>query len=297
MNVTKEIPEQHRQLPQPIPVLRRIPSTARKIYARSRRPPFSGAPSAFDRHMFTLSLIVVAVALCVSPWDAQASRLATASTNEFVRFLAAYTDIGKSTGYLVAAFVVMTWFSLRDWRQHDISAKAKFALWYSQAAFAFAAIAGSGILVNILKFFFARARPRFLDELGAYDFFGRMGVGYDFSSFPSGHSTTMGALAAILALWYPKLRMVSIPICFVGAASRVPAGAHFPSDVVAGFGLGFLFSVYLARLLARRHSVFRWHQRGFFPRLQFSRWGSNAPTRVRASDVARKTTDGTQYEA
>jgi membrane-associated phospholipid phosphatase len=253
-----------------IPLLLRIPSTARKLYARSRRPAYAGAPAAFDGRMLVLSVTVLAAALAIAPWDAEISRWAVASPAKFVRTLAVYTDIGKSTLYLVSAFVVTTWLSLRDWRKRHLSTKARFALLYSQAAFAFAAIAGSGIAVNVLKFIFARARPKFLAELGPYHFFGRMGLGYDYTSFPSGHSTTMGALAAILALWYPKLRIISIPLCFLGAASRVAAGAHFPSDVIAGFGLGGLFSIYLARALARRQSVFHFSDGALFPKLQFS---------------------------
>jgi membrane-associated phospholipid phosphatase len=268
--LTSKQPPQAKQASKPIPLLKRIPSTASKIFSRSRRPAYQGAPAAFDKRMVSFGLISILMALFVSPWDEQLSRQAMASPNVLLRFLAAYTDIGKSAAYLISALVIITLLSLSDWRAHHISMKARLALIYAQAAFAFGAIAGSGIVVNIFKFIFARARPKFLDELGPYDFFGRMGVGYDFSSFPSGHSTTMGALGAILALWFPKLRILTIPACFLGAVSRVAVGAHFPSDVIIGFALGFLFSLYLARILARRHTVFRLSSDALFPRLQFS---------------------------
>jgi membrane-associated phospholipid phosphatase len=220
--------------------------------------------------MLVLALLMLLAALIVSSWDAQAVVWASKSPNPLVRALAAYTDIGRSAGYLTAAFALMTWLSLRDWRKRDISAKARFALLYAQAAYAFGAIAGAAIVVHVLKIIFARARPKYLAELGPYDFFGRFGIDDDFMSFPSGHSTTVGALAAILALWYPRLRILTIPICFLGAASRVAAGAHFPSDVIVGFGIGFLFSLYLARWLARRNTVFRVKSGALFPQLQFS---------------------------
>ena len=234
------------------------------------RAAYGGAAPAFDRRMAAFALIAVSLAACAAPFDAAASRWAAASLNPVVRLVAAYTDIGKSTLYLLSSLGIALWATFFSWRGRKLSARAKLALIYSQALFAFWAIALSGILVNILKLIFARARPKLLDANGAYDFFSRWGTGYDFTSFPSGHATTMGALAAILALWFPALRALTFPACLVLAGSRVAAGAHYPSDVIIGFGFGFLFSVYLARALARRHSVFRFSDGKFLPKLQFS---------------------------
>ena len=136
-----------------------------------------------------------------------------ASQHPSVRLLAAYTDIGKSTVYLLSSLGIALSATFLSWRGKRLSTKAKLALIYSQALFAFWAIALSGILVNILKLIFARARPKLIETSGPYDFFSRWGTGYDFTSFPSGHATTMGALAAILALWFPKLRVIALPAC------------------------------------------------------------------------------------
>ena len=65
-------------------------------------------------------------------------------------------------------------------------------------------ILSSGIVVQILKHLFGRARPRV-----TYDFVfigPSMRSGYD--SFPSGHSTTAFCLAFILSRYYPQYRAV-----------------------------------------------------------------------------------------
>ena len=233
------------------------------------RPAYPGAPAAFDKTMAALALCALLLATIAAPYDEAASRWASASQISAVRLLAAYTDIGKSAAYLIASLGVALCATFINWRGRPVSSQAKVALIYSQALFAFSAISLSGILVNLLKLLFARARPRLLDASGAYDFFSRWGTGYNFTSFPSGHSTTMGALAAVLCIWFPKASFAILPACALLAASRVAAGAHFPSDVIIGFSLGFLFSVYLARVLARRRSAFRFYGRTFLPKPQY----------------------------
>lgn len=261
-------PQNQRGVPA-IPVHLRVQRTWRKIVSRLNRQAFAGAAPAFDGRMLALSIMVLVLAGAAAPFDEAALRWARASNEPLVRFLAAYTDIGKSTFYLVSALAIMTVISLGDWRRRHVSGKARLALVYSQAFYVLASIAFSGILANVVKFFAARARPKFVDILGPYDFFSRWGIGYDFTSFPSGHATTFGALAAILVLWYPRLRPFTFSACLAGAFSRIAAGAHYPSDVIAGFGLGFLFSIFLSRVLARRNTVFRLAGPALLPKLQF----------------------------
>jgi membrane-associated phospholipid phosphatase len=254
----------------PVPVKMRVLRTPQRATARMRRAAYAGAPAAFDGRMAALALFALLLAAAAAPFDEAASRWAVSSQIPAVRILASYTDIGKSAAYLLASLAIALWATFLSWRGRPASGKAKLALIYSQALFAFWAIALSGILVNFLKFVFARARPKLLDANGPYDFFSRWGAGYDFTSFPSGHATTMGALAGILVLWFPRLNALTLPFCIALAGSRVAAGAHFPSDVIVGFFLGLLFSVYLARILARRHSVFRFSGGKLLPKPQFS---------------------------
>jgi membrane-associated phospholipid phosphatase len=102
----------------------------------------------------------------------------------------------------------------------------------------------SGLLVNILKLFFARFRPVEYFEFGNYGMTW-LGRGYDIASFPSGHSATALGVAAAVALLFPRYRY---PVLIYGALvtfSRVVVTKHYLSDVLVGGYVGVLVSVYL----------------------------------------------------
>jgi undecaprenyl-diphosphatase len=99
------------------------------------------------------------------------------------------------------------------------------------------ATAGNGLLNALLKHSFARERP--LLEAGAAGFHGW--------GFPSGHAS--GTLVAYGMLAYLLLRLVDGPrrwaalplvvaVVLAVGASRVVLGAHYVSDVAAGFASG-----------------------------------------------------------
>jgi diacylglycerol kinase family enzyme/membrane-associated phospholipid phosphatase len=92
-------------------------------------------------------------------------------------------------------------------------------------------------LWGILKQIVHRDRPTVPDQLGGY-------------SFPSGHATSIAALAGVLiVLTYQRARgrrlralliVVWAALAGLVGVDRVFQGAHFPSDVVAGWLLGAL---------------------------------------------------------
>jgi undecaprenyl-diphosphatase len=67
-------------------------------------------------------------------------------------------------------------------------------------------------------------------------------------SFPSNHATIAAAAAVGLALAWPKIGWLTVPMAILMAFSRVFVGVHYPHDVAVGLLLGTLvaFAVVLA---------------------------------------------------
>ena len=63
-------------------------------------------------------------------------------------------------------------------------------------------------------------------------------------SFPSGHTQVCTSLFVSMAIWIKKRWMwvFAITISLLVAISRLYLGVHFPTDVIAGFALGVIFS-------------------------------------------------------
>jgi undecaprenyl-diphosphatase len=57
-------------------------------------------------------------------------------------------------------------------------------------------------------------------------------------SFPSGHTLHAVAFTLVAVGYYPALIWLLAPFCVLIAVSRVVLGLHYPSDVIAGAGLG-----------------------------------------------------------
>lgn len=122
------------------------------------------------------------------------------------------------------------------------------------------AIGGGSLLTLLLKSLYSRERPSINAEIDA--------VGY---SFPSGHS--MGALIFYGFVIYLVVRtrqrawiqwltvtILSIVVLLIGS-SRIYLGAHFPSDVLAGYIAG---SIWLILSLIALEWI-QWHSRSPVP--------------------------------
>ncbi|GAA3373931.1 phosphatase PAP2 family protein [Streptomyces sannanensis] len=68
-------------------------------------------------------------------------------------------------------------------------------------------------------------------------------------SFPSNHSAIAGGAAVALALAWPRIASLTVPMALLMAFSRVFVGVHYPHDVAAGLVLGAIVSFAAVRAL------------------------------------------------
>lgn len=229
-----------------------LATTHRRMWRARRHRSERIWPRRFDRFVL-LGLAAIAV---VSLFDAAAIRHARADDGLLFSAMRAITDIGQSHWYLVPAAILFLGLAFVDWRAAGHRRRRRLVLLFGQAGFAFAAVALSGLLANLIKVIVGRARPLMMDEVGPHHF-EPFSFGYAFASFPSGHATTMGAVTALFCLWFPRYAWAWLALGLFLALTRVAATAHYLSDIAGGFLFGLAFTVLAARLFAARGVVFR----------------------------------------
>ncbi len=251
--------------------VRRLIHSLRAVTGRLRRPSIqNGGGAVWNVHMTILLALGLAVSLFLMQFDAwilEQARLHKTSQSETMQTL---TRLGLSKWYLITAGLVLIIAGAKDWQQHGNRGRSRLALFFGQAAYAFAAVALSGLLTNLFKILIERARPRLFEQYGSLHF-EPFTAGYDFASYPSGHSTTAGAVTMILMLWFPKWSVPTLAAGMIIAITRIMVGAHYASDVVAGFSVGVLVTLFIARWLAARALVFRIGGHETFPTLRYLR--------------------------
>jgi membrane-associated phospholipid phosphatase len=113
------------------------------------------------------------------------------------------------------------------WRQRnrltDIGARGLFAQ------------VGISAVVQLLKHIIGRPRPRFAHS-DAFSLGPSLATGFD--SFPSGHAANAFGAAAVLAWFFPAVRIPLYLVAGLVALSRVLRGSHFLTDVLVGAAVG-----------------------------------------------------------
>lgn len=165
------------------------------------------------------------------------------------------TWIGKSLGWLLlSAGLALFW----TWRARVSDRASPRQFRYRQralaSAFLFAAVALSGILANLIKLAVGRLRPKLFLGDGSYGF-EPWHLDSDLRGFPSGHATTMFALAFAMTMIRPGWRLPAFAVAILISATRVIINAHYLSDVIGGMALALATALWLKRFFDRRG----WH--------------------------------------
>lgn len=145
-------------------------------------------------------------------------------TDSFMVFI---TELGSIWFFTLLTIIAVVWLWFR--------AKDRWT-----ALFFVIAVAGGGLLNSLLKSFYGRERPAINEAIDAIGF-----------SFPSGHA--MGSLILYGFVIFLTIRghhkewlkwtvsiSLAVLVLLIGV-SRIYLGAHFPSDVAAGFIAGTIW--------------------------------------------------------
>lgn len=171
------------------------------------------------------------------------------------------TDLAQAHLFLVPAGLIMLLISI--WQMQP-SSRAQLTIWHHRfmaVYFMFTAIAFSGLVALLLKNVFGRVRPNFYDGISLWQSFPFSGR-YDFISFPSGHTTTVGAIAVIIYLFAPRFTIFAVAFALWIAVTRLGVGSHYPADLIAGLFLGSVFTWLYARSFARKRLLFCFDKQG-----------------------------------
>ncbi len=203
---------------------------------------------------------IACLALVVAA-DSSYLKLVQQRATEDQRIFEFLTDIGKADWILIASGIVILVFTVFTAERYSGPLVRVWHRLQLTFYFVFTTVAFSGLLTILFKILFGRLRPEkvegsdpWISELFMVD--------YDFASFPSGHSTTAGALAMALALLFPRFRYPFLALGVFVALTRNFVGAHFPSDVCAGFLFGAVFTWLYARSFARKRLLFHFETDG-----------------------------------
>ncbi len=212
-------------------------------------------PLGLDRRSWPFFLVVVVIIIAaLASLDVAASRGAIAWPEAWRAPFYFITDYGLSDWILIPSLVLMVLLRLAMFPLHGVWKKATGELALI-SAFVFVGVGAPGLITNLIKRLVGRGRPSEFDAAGAFSF-QNIFNDWTFQSFPSGHSATAVATAFVVGFMFPPLFPILLVVGLVVAASRVPVGMHYPTDVFAGIVVGMLGAYIVRNFFARRGWLF-----------------------------------------
>ena len=159
------------------------------------------------------------------------------------------TDAGKSQWYLfpLAGYLALVIAMIRM-KPND---RPLWSARLAKAGFVFTSLAVSGLLADGIKILLGRPRPVLLAQ-DIFNQFAPFTFDARWWSFPSGHSTSVMALALAVSMLTPAWRWPFLVFAGIIMSSRIIIAAHYPSDVMGGVAVAILVHCALQKLFVRR---------------------------------------------
>lgn len=206
-----------------------------------------------EQAVLAISLLAIGF-LLIDPFMLERARTISSSAKDFFLFV---TDLGRSHWMLIPSAAVII-FAIIMRRQHlGFRNAAGYKLIIQTAGFAVVSIGGAGLISTLLKNILGRARPKLYDTVGHFDFH-FFAFDSDYVSIPSGHATAIFAFATVIAIFWPRGRLLLYTIAAWIALSRVLIGVHYFTDVVLGAILGTGFPYLVRDRFAARRWLFEY---------------------------------------
>ncbi|AZW43197.1 MULTISPECIES: phosphatase PAP2 family protein [Bordetella] len=233
-------------------------------------PPQSGSPgqgglaSLLRRCLVPVLLLLGCAAWIDRPLTLWINRSVSPQLNTVFDYIGNLGDSGTYVTLGLAAYILGLQGMLRGWAAPwgwtcETIARAGMLL--------LATLTAGGLVTWVLKNIVARARPEVLLDDGIYGM-GRMFAGSPFNSFPSSHTQTAFAVAAVLGILAPRWRWPALALAALVAISRVINRDHYLSDVCAA-ALIAVVAAYAIKpyVLSPSHTwplraPWRWRKRG-----------------------------------
>jgi membrane-associated phospholipid phosphatase len=183
-------------------------------------------------------------------WDIPLTKYCQTLSRSVTNMAEIITLFGITQWYIVASIGFFLFF--RFIYKNDLHA--------ARSLFVFLSLGISGIVITFVKWIAGRHRPVNFFQHGffGFDFFG---VGYELTSFPSGHAQTVFALATAITIIFPRWGIPAFIFAIVVSISRIILTAHYLSDVIAGAGVAILCTMAIK-------CIFDWKKITLSPRMK-----------------------------
>ena len=190
-------------------------------------------------YIFTACLLLTILSYYF--WDIPLTRYCQTLNRSIIDIFEIITALGITKWYLIASAVLYLFFGFIY----------KNKLQSMRALFVLCSLSLCGIVLHLIKWIAGRHRPIDLFNHGYFGF-NYFGIGYELTSFPSGHAQTAFTLATALTILFPRWGIPAFLVAGAVGISRIVLTSHYLSDVIAGAGVGILFTLAVKYLFDRK---------------------------------------------